>query len=192
MRRVLGTAHNSPGWQSCGGRNICRPAKNRATRAPAIKNGRYGSSNVRFPIHAPLKPRATKTRGPRQQVDARMAAKPPTRSPRSQCGRNRFLQFQLSLGILRFAVACFSQNWAMSVPFSQLFVATAQSQSQLVLQLVKVVKFPLYVGQLFLKPALHRRTSLQTIPSQPQEPSDLTQLESQVLHAADEGQRLDI
>src|SRR6266851_448450 len=80
MRRVLGTAHNSPGWQSCGGRNICRPAKNRATRAPAIKNGRYGSSNVRFPIHAPLKPRATKTRGPRQQVDARMAAKPPTRS----------------------------------------------------------------------------------------------------------------
>src|SRR6266852_796956 len=80
MRRVLGTAHTSPGWQACAGRKIRRPAKNRATRAPAIKNGRYGSSNVRFPIHAPLKPRATKTRGPRQQVDARMAAKPPTRS----------------------------------------------------------------------------------------------------------------
>src|SRR5216684_228270 len=80
IRRVLGTAHTSPGWQDCAGRKIRRPAKNRATRAPAIKNGRYGSSNVRFPIHAPLKPRATKTRGPRQQVDARMAAKPPTRS----------------------------------------------------------------------------------------------------------------
>src|SRR5260370_9683348 len=80
MRRVLGTAHTSPGWQACAGRKIRRPAKNSATRAPAIKTGRYGSSNVRFPIHAPLKPRATKTRGPRQQVDARMAAKPPTRS----------------------------------------------------------------------------------------------------------------
>src|SRR6266851_1919748 len=57
-----------------------RPAKNRATREPAIKRGRYGSSSVRFPIHAPLKPRATRTKGPRQHVEAKMAAKPPTRS----------------------------------------------------------------------------------------------------------------
>src|SRR6266851_2720188 len=110
----------------------------------------------------------------------------------NQSPRNRFWQFQLSLGILPFAASCFSQNWAMSVPLSQLFVATAQSQSQLVLQLVKVLKFPLYVGQLFLQPALHRRTSLQAISSQSQEPSDLTELESQALHATDEGQRLDI
>src|SRR5882724_7928455 len=80
MRRVLGTAHISPGSHGLAGRKMRRPAKNRATREPAMKSGRYGSSNVRFPIHAPLKPRATKTRGPRQQVDARMAAKPPTRS----------------------------------------------------------------------------------------------------------------
>ena len=80
MRRVLGTAHTSPAWQSCSGRNIRRPAKNRATRAPAIKNGRYGSSSVRFPTHAPLNPRETNTRGPRQQVEAKMAATPPTRS----------------------------------------------------------------------------------------------------------------
>jgi len=80
----------------------------------------------------------------------------------------------------------------MSVSLAQLLGATAQSQSQLVLQLVKVVKFPLYVGQLFLQPALYRRTSLQAIPSQPQKPSDLTELESQALHAADERQRLDI
>src|SRR6266481_5955081 len=99
----------------------------------------------------------------------------------SQSGRNRFWQFQLSLGILRFAVVCFSQNWAMSV-----------SQSQLVLQLVKVVKFPLYIGQLFLQSALHRCTRLQAVPSQPQEPSDLAEFESQALYAADEGQRLDI
>src|SRR5229473_4145288 len=80
MRRVPGSAHTSPGWQAFAGRKIRRPAKNRATRAPATKNGRYGSSRVRFPIHAPLKPRATKTRGPRQQVEARRAAKPPTKS----------------------------------------------------------------------------------------------------------------
>jgi hypothetical protein len=80
----------------------------------------------------------------------------------------------------------------MSVPLLQLFVATAQSHPQLVLQLVKVVKFPSYVGQLFLQPALHRRTRLQAIPSQPQEPSDLAELESQTLYAADEGKSLDI
>src|ERR1700730_13149057 len=36
---------------------------------------------MRFPIHAPLKPRPTRTRGPRQHVEARMAAKPPTSAP---------------------------------------------------------------------------------------------------------------
>src|SRR5713101_1037062 len=59
---------------------MCRPAKNRATTAPPTKYKRYGSSFVRFPIQAPLKPRATRTRGPRQQVEARTAAKPPTKS----------------------------------------------------------------------------------------------------------------
>src|SRR5437667_11504241 len=108
----------------------------------------------------------------------------------TQSGRNRFWQFQLSLGILRFAVVCFSQNWAMSVSLAQLFVATAQSQSQLILQLVKVVKFPLYIGQLFLQSTLHLCTRLQAVPSQPQESSDLTEFESQTLYAADEGQRL--
>ena len=58
------------------------------------------------------------------------------------------------------------------------------------LQLVKVVKFPLYIGQLFLQSALHRCTRLQAVPSQPQESSDLTEFESQTLYAADEGQRL--
>src|SRR5712691_3779983 len=79
MRRVLGTAHNSPGWQSCGGRKIRPPAKNNARTAPAIKNVREGASSVRFPLQPPLKPRATKTRGARQQVEAKMAATPPTR-----------------------------------------------------------------------------------------------------------------
>src|SRR6266481_3992803 len=110
----------------------------------------------------------------------------------SQSGRNRFWQFQLSLGILLFAVVSFSQNWAMSVSLAQLFVATAQGQSQLVLQLVKVVKFPLYIGQLFLQSALHRCTRLQAVPSQPQEPSDLAEFESQTLYAADKSQRLNV
>ena len=88
MRRVLGTAHTSPGLQVCAGRKMRRPAKNRAITAPAMKNGRYGSSRVRFPIHAPLKPNATRTRGPRQQVEARIAPKPPTKSaPDPVCSR---------------------------------------------------------------------------------------------------------
>jgi len=42
-----------------------------------MKNGRYGSRTVRFPIHAPLTPREIKIKGPRQQVEANMAANPP-------------------------------------------------------------------------------------------------------------------
>src|SRR5579883_1354018 len=49
-----------------------------AISAAPMNNGRYGSSAVRLPIQAPLNPRATKTSGPRQQVDARMAATPPS------------------------------------------------------------------------------------------------------------------
>src|SRR6266852_2926661 len=192
IRRVLGTAHASLCLHACAGRKIRRPAKNRATRAPAIKNGRYGSSNVRFPIHAPLKPRATKTRGPRQQVDARMAAKPPTRSAPEPVWSEPLLAVSTLTWHSPVCCCLFSQNWAMSVLLAQLSVATAQSQSQLVLQLVKVVKFPLNIGQLFLQPTLHRRTRLQPIPSQPQEPSDLAEFESQPLHAPYEGQRLDI
>src|SRR5580704_11865621 len=79
-RRVRGTAHTSPGLHTGGGRKMRRPEKNSATKAPAIKNRRYGSSSVRFPTHAPLKPRITNTRGPRQQVEAKIAAKPPTAS----------------------------------------------------------------------------------------------------------------
>jgi len=79
----------------------------------------------------------------------------------------------------------------MSVSLAQLFVAVAESQTQFVLQLLKGDKFPLYIGQLFLQPTLHRPTRLQAIPSQPQEPSDLAEFESQALYAAHEGQRLD-
>jgi len=60
------------------------------------------------------------------------------------------------------------------------------------LQLLKVGTFPLYVNQLFLQPTLHRRARLQAIPSQPQEPSDLAEFESQTLYAADKNQRLDV
>src|SRR5216684_1299855 len=56
---------------------MLRQAKSSATSAITIKNGRYGSSSVRFPIQAPLTPRVTRTRGPRQHVDARIAANPP-------------------------------------------------------------------------------------------------------------------
>src|SRR6266849_1712572 len=58
------------------------------------------------------------------------------------------------------------------------------------LQLLKVAKFPLYIGQLFLQPALHRRARLQAVPSQIQQAPNLAEFESQALHAADKGQRL--
>jgi len=61
-----------------------------------------------------------------------------------------------------------------------------------VLQFVNVGKLLLYFGQLFPQPALHRRTRLQAIPSQPQECSNLAKFESQTLHATDKGQRLDV
>src|SRR3546814_2594371 len=56
-----------------------RQAKTIAISAAPIKNGRYGSSAVRLPIQAPLNPSATKTSGPRQQVDASSAVIPPAR-----------------------------------------------------------------------------------------------------------------
>src|SRR5713226_8479634 len=57
------------------------------------------------------------------------------------------------------------------------------------LKLLKVGKFPLYIHQLFLQSAPHRRARLQTIPTQVQKSSNLTELEAQALHAADKGQR---
>src|SRR5712692_10065364 len=42
-----------------------------------MKIGRKGSSRVRFPIQAPLTPTVTRSRGPRQQADAKTAAIPP-------------------------------------------------------------------------------------------------------------------
>jgi hypothetical protein len=57
------------------------------------------------------------------------------------------------------------------------------------LQLVKIAKFPLHVGQLFLQSALHWRARLQAIPAQPQESPYLAEFESQALHATDKSQR---
>jgi hypothetical protein len=80
----------------------------------------------------------------------------------------------------------------MSLSVPQLFIATAESQAQLVLQFVEVAKFSLYVNQFLLQAALYRRTRLQAIPSQPQEPPNLAEFESQTLYAADKGERLNV
>src|SRR5258708_7835945 len=108
----------------------------------------------------------------------------------SHSDRTHFRQLQLSLGTLRPPRISFSQDWAMSGAVTQLFVATAQSQSKLVLQLVKAAEFPLYVGQFFLRPALHRRARLQAIPPQPKEPPNLVEFDSRALPAAHKGRRL--
>jgi hypothetical protein len=80
----------------------------------------------------------------------------------------------------------------MSGSLAQLLVATAQSQSQLVLQLAELGKFPLYVRQLFSQPAPHGRTGLQAASAQIQQTADLAEFESQTLHASDKSQCLDI
>src|ERR1700739_1781582 len=82
-----GTAQTSPGLHARVGRKMCRPAKNIATTAAPMKNGRYGSSSVRLPIQAPVIPNVTSISGPRQQVEARIAASPPaSRAPRTVFG----------------------------------------------------------------------------------------------------------
>jgi hypothetical protein len=78
----------------------------------------------------------------------------------------------------------------MSVSLAHLFVAATQSETKFALQLMEVGKFPLYVRQLSLQPALYWCTGLQPIASQPQKPANLAQFESQSLHPADKGQSL--
>src|SRR5260370_2165664 len=109
-------------------------------------------------------------------------------APLSRCGRTRFCQLQPSLGAPRFAVVCCSQNWAMSGSLAKLSVATAQGQTQLVLQLLKVGKFPLYIRELFFQSAAHRCTRLQAVSSQIQETANLAQFESQTLDSADKSE----
>jgi hypothetical protein len=80
----------------------------------------------------------------------------------------------------------------MSRSLAQLSVATAQGQTQLVVQLLKVGKFPLYISQLLFQSAAHRGTRLQAVSSQAQETVNFAEFESQTLHAADKSQRFDI
>ena len=58
---------------------MLRQAKNSAMSAAPMKIGRYGSSTVRLPIHAPEAER-DQDKGPRQQAEARTAATPPVAS----------------------------------------------------------------------------------------------------------------
>jgi len=80
----------------------------------------------------------------------------------------------------------------MSISRAQFFVAAAQGQAQLVLQLLKVRKFLLDIGQLFFQSTPHRRARLQAGSSQTQESTDLAEFESQALYAADKSQRIDV
>ncbi len=59
-----------------------------------MKIGRYGSNFVRLPIQAPLTPKATKTSGPKQQVEARIAANPPAQRAPRPCDLDITLFFQ--------------------------------------------------------------------------------------------------
>src|SRR5260370_12163351 len=80
----------------------------------------------------------------------------------------------------------------MSRSLAHLFVASAQSYSQLVPQLLQVGKFPLYINQLFFQSAAHRCTRLQAVSPQTQETANLAEFESQTLYPPDKSQRFDI
>ncbi|VXB68911.1 hypothetical protein ENHYDAX1_40039 [Enhydrobacter sp. AX1] len=97
--RTCGIAQTSSGLQACTGRKIRRQAKNIATSATPMKIGRYGSNAVKFPIQAPLNPNATRISGPKQQVDARIAANPPAkRAPRPFGDLDISFSFQILSG----------------------------------------------------------------------------------------------
>src|SRR5258708_12209260 len=80
MGGARGSGQACAGLQRYEGGNIRLPGKNNAKTAATMNNGRYGSRTVRFPIHAPLNPREIKIKGPRQHVEANMAANPPANS----------------------------------------------------------------------------------------------------------------
>jgi hypothetical protein len=61
-----------------------------------------------------------------------------------------------------------------------------------VLQLVKVVKFPPHVRELFFQSATHRRARLQTVTSQIQESANLAKFEPEALYAADKSEYLHV
>jgi hypothetical protein len=67
-----------------------------------------------------------------------------------------------------------------------------QSYTQLVLQLVKVVKFLPHVRELFFQSAAHRRARLQTVTSQIQESANLAKFEPEALYASDKSEYLHV
>jgi hypothetical protein len=76
----------------------------------------------------------------------------------------------------------------MSGLVAKFSVATPQGHAQLVFQLLKVPKFPLYIRELFFQSAAHWRTWLQAVSSQIQETANLAEFESQTLYAADKSE----
>jgi hypothetical protein len=80
----------------------------------------------------------------------------------------------------------------MSGALAQFLVATTQSQTQLVFQVLKVGESAPDIDQLFFKSAPDWRTRLQAIPSQLQETSNLTELEPQTLDPSYESESLDV
>jgi hypothetical protein len=80
----------------------------------------------------------------------------------------------------------------MCTSFAQLPIAAPQSQTQFLLQLLKVGQFPLNVTQLLFQSAAHRRARLQATSPQPREVANLFEREPQALHPPDERQRLNV
>jgi len=74
-RAARRTAHGAPGSQeaAAGVRYARLKPKPRNPMVSAIKDGRYGSSDLRLLAHAPPTPSASSRSGPTQQIDAASA-----------------------------------------------------------------------------------------------------------------------
>jgi hypothetical protein len=80
----------------------------------------------------------------------------------------------------------------MSFSLPQLSVATPQSQVQLMLEFPQMCDLAPDIHELSVQPAAHRSAGVHTIAAQSQETANFPELESQTLHAAYEGQRLEV
>lgn len=140
-------------------------------------------------LHSSRASRESTVRGNRSKPGSRPALRPGAR--RNDSAQSSARCCQLSKYVLPFSASA-SQDVAMSPSHAKFSIAASQSQTQLALQLMKVVKFSSYVRQLFLQTAAHRGAWLQPPLSKFQKPADLARRESETLHTADESQRLDV
>jgi hypothetical protein len=96
------------------------------------------------------------------------------------------------IAALRSAGISLLQDGTMRRAFAQLFVATAQRQAELALELSEVFALLFHIHELCQETPAHRRARLEAIAPQAQEAPNFAEFESQALHPAYESQGLNV